>query len=88
MTEHKFKIGQLVDLTLRCDLSSTRYQDRTDDRKRLPWTEDGEFQYEIRSNLEEYNRIAPESELTRTPTLAVALPRARVHGVPPDLYSL
>jgi hypothetical protein len=33
--------------------------------KRLPAAEDGEFQYEIRSNLEEYNRIARESELTR-----------------------
>jgi hypothetical protein len=33
--------------------------------KRLPATQDGEFQYEIRNTLEEYNRVARESELTR-----------------------
>jgi hypothetical protein len=31
----------------------------------LPATQDGEFQYEIRNTLEEYNRVARESELTR-----------------------
>jgi hypothetical protein len=34
--------------------------------KRLPAAEDGEFQYEIRTTLEEYNRVARESDLTRT----------------------
>jgi len=34
--------------------------------KRLPAAEDGEFQYEISNTLEEYNRVARESELTRT----------------------
>jgi hypothetical protein len=33
--------------------------------RRLPATQDGEFQYEIRNTLEEYNRVARESELTR-----------------------
>jgi hypothetical protein len=32
----------------------------------LPAAEDGEFQYEIRNTLEEYNRVARESDLTRT----------------------
>jgi hypothetical protein len=34
--------------------------------KRLPIAEDGEFHYEIRNTLEEYNRVARESDLTRT----------------------
>ena len=33
--------------------------------RRLPATQDGECQYEIRNTLEEYNRVARESELTR-----------------------
>jgi hypothetical protein len=33
--------------------------------RRLPAAEDGECQYEIRNTLEEYNRVARESELTR-----------------------
>jgi hypothetical protein len=33
--------------------------------KRLPAGEDGEFRYQIRSTLEEYDRVARESELVR-----------------------
>ena len=68
MTEHKFKIGQLVYFYPRgarraqLDAAPGAYLIT----KRVPAAKDGEFQYEIRSNLEEYNRIARESELTRT----------------------
>ena len=67
VSEHKFKIGQLVyfhpkrAVRPQLDAVPGPYQIT----KRLPAAEDGEFQYEIRSNLEEYNRIARESELTR-----------------------
>ena len=67
MSEHKYKIGQLVYFQSKeavrpqLDPVPGPYQIT----KRLPAAEDGEFQYEIRSNLEEYNRIARESELTR-----------------------
>ena len=33
--------------------------------KRLPAREDGEFQHQIRSAVEDHNRVARESELTR-----------------------
>jgi hypothetical protein len=65
--QHKFKIGQLV-----------HYHPKKTARFRhegLPWLyqitrllpaiEDGEFQYEIRSTLEEHDRVARESELAR-----------------------
>ena len=67
MTEHKFKIGQLVHFHPKgagwpqVDAAPGPYQIT----KRLPAAEDGEFQYEIMNSLEEYNRIARESELTR-----------------------
>ena len=67
VTEHKFKIGQLVyfhpkaALRPQLDVVPGPYQIT----KRLPAAEDGEFQYEIRNTLEEYNRVARESELTR-----------------------
>jgi hypothetical protein len=67
VTEHKFKIGQLVRFHpkgagwLHVDAAPGPYQIT----KRLPAAEDGEFQYEIRNTLEEYNRIARESDLRR-----------------------
>ena len=66
MTEHKFNIGQLVyfhpkGAVRQLDAVPGPYQIT----KRLPAAEDGEFQYEIRNTLEEYNRVARESELTR-----------------------
>ena len=65
MTKHKFKIGQLVHFyprgAGRIDSAPGQYQIT----KRLPAREDGEFQYEIRSTLEEYDRVARESELVR-----------------------
>ena len=63
----KFKIGQLV-----------YYHPKKTGRLRhegLPWpyqvtrllppTDDGEFQYQIRSTLEEHDRVARERELAR-----------------------
>jgi hypothetical protein len=64
-TEHKFKIGQLVHYYPRkigrasIDLVSGLYQII----KRLP-SPNGEPQYEIRSTLEQHDRVATESELT------------------------
>ena len=68
VTEYKFKIGQLVYFHPKAakrpqlDAVPGPYQIT----KRLPAAEDGEFQYEIRNTLEEYNRVARESDLTRT----------------------
>jgi hypothetical protein len=68
VSDHKFKIGQLVYFqpkgAVRPQLDAVRgpYQIT----KRLPAAEDGEFQYEIRNTLEEYNRVARESDLTLT----------------------
>jgi hypothetical protein len=65
--EHKFKIGQLVyfhpkgAVRFQLDAVPGPYQIT----KRLPAAGDGECQYEIKNTLEEYNRIARESELTR-----------------------
>ena len=67
MTEHKFKIGQLVyfhpkgAVRPQLDAAPGPYLIT----RQLPATEDGERQYEIRNTLEEYNRVARESELTR-----------------------
>ena len=66
MTKQKCKIGQLVYFYAkeagRIDSASGQYQIT----RRLPAGEDGEFRYEIRSTLEEHDRVARESELTRT----------------------
>jgi hypothetical protein len=67
VSENKFKIGQLVYFHPKAaarpqlDAVPGPYQIT----KRRPAAEDGEFQYEIRNTLEEYNRVARESELTR-----------------------
>jgi hypothetical protein len=65
VTEHKFKIGQLVyfhpKVRPQLDVVPGPYLIT----RRLPATQDGECQYEIRNTLEEYNRVARESELTR-----------------------
>ncbi len=66
VTEYKFKIGRLVlfypKQVGRGQLDAARgiYQII----RRLPPAEDGEFQYEIRSDREGHNRVAKESELT------------------------
>jgi hypothetical protein len=66
VTEHKFKIGRLVlfhpkakGLTQLDAARGTYHVIR-----RMPPSEDGEFQYEIRSEREGHNRVAKESELT------------------------
>jgi hypothetical protein len=67
VTEHKFQIGQLVyfhpkrAVRPQFDAKPGPYQIT----KRLPAAEDGECQYEIGNTLEEYNRVARESGLTR-----------------------
>jgi hypothetical protein len=65
VTKHKFTIGQLAYFypkgPRRVDAAPGPYQIT----KRLPAGKDGEFRYEIRSTLEEYDRVAIESELTR-----------------------
>ena len=67
MTEHKFKIGQLVyfhpkrAVRPQLDVVPGPYLIT----RRLPAAEDGECHYEMRNTLEEYNRVARESELTR-----------------------
>jgi hypothetical protein len=67
VTEHKFKISQLVYFHPKraarpqLDAVPGPYQIT----KRLPAAEDCEFQYEIRNTLEDYNLVARESELTR-----------------------
>jgi hypothetical protein len=66
VTEHKFKIGRLVLFHPKgkglpqLDPARGTYQVI----RRMPPAEDGEFQYEIRSNREGHNRVAKESELT------------------------
>ncbi len=65
MTDHKFKIGQLVYFHPKKSNSaagapSGPYQIT----RRLPAV-DGEFQYAIKSAYEDHERIARESELTR-----------------------
>jgi hypothetical protein len=65
VTKHKCKIGQLVHFypkgAGRMDSAPGQYQIT----RRLPAGEDGEFWYEIRSTLEEYDRVATERELSR-----------------------
>jgi hypothetical protein len=64
VTGHKFRIGRLVVLRLgwRSQVGAARRIYHI--IRRLPPAEDGEFQYEIRSNLEGHTRVAKESELT------------------------
>jgi hypothetical protein len=67
VTEHKFRIGQLVYFhpkgtwRSQVDAASGPYQIT----RRLPAAVDGELQYEVRSAVEDHNRVAKESELTR-----------------------
>ena len=67
VTEHKFRIGQLVYFhpkgtgRSQVDAAAGPYQIT----RRLPAADDGEFQYEIRSAVEDHNRVARESELAR-----------------------
>jgi hypothetical protein len=66
VTGYKFKIGRLVLFYPKAkglpplDAAHGTYQII----RRLPPTEDGEFQYEIRSDREGHTRVAKENELT------------------------
>jgi len=68
VTEHKFKIGRRVLFHPKAkglpplDAARGIYQII----RRMPSAEDGEFQYEIRSESEGHTRVAKESELTPT----------------------
>jgi len=64
VTEHKFKIGQLVHFHPKVRPQLDAVPGPYQITKRLPAAEDGEFQYEIRSDLEGYTRVAGENELT------------------------
>jgi hypothetical protein len=58
MTEHKFKIGQLVYLHPNSRIAPYQIT------RPLPEA-DGEFQYAIKSAFEDHERVAHESDLTR-----------------------
>ena len=66
VTEHKFKIGRLVLFHPKAKglprLEAARGVYHV--IRRMPPTGDGEFQYEIRSDLEGHTRVAKENELT------------------------
>jgi hypothetical protein len=66
VTEHKFKIGGRV--LFHPKAKGLQHLDSARGIyhiiRRMPPTEDGEFQYEIRSEREGHNRVAKESELT------------------------
>jgi hypothetical protein len=68
VTEYKFRIGQLVYFhpkrTERSQVHAVAGPSQI--LRRLPAAEDGEFHYEIRSAVEDHNRVARESELTPT----------------------
>jgi hypothetical protein len=64
MTEYKFKIGQLVYFQPK-GAGQSRASGPYQITKRLPAREDGELQYQIRNAVEDHNRVARESELTR-----------------------
>jgi hypothetical protein len=64
VTGHKFKIGRLVVFRLGWRVQVDAARGVFQIIRRLPPTEDGEFQYEIRSDLEEHTRVAGENELT------------------------
>jgi hypothetical protein len=65
VSKHRYKIGQLIyfrpNIVGGIDPAPGPYQIT----RQLPGGEDGEFRYEIRSTLEEYDRVAKENELVR-----------------------
>ena len=65
VNEHKFKIGRHVLFHPKATwLPQQAARGIYHVIRRMPPSEDGEFQYEIRSEREGHNRIAKESELT------------------------
>ena len=64
VTEHKFKIGRLVLFHPKGKRLLDAARGTYHVIRRMPPAEDGEFQYEIRSEREGHNRVAKESELT------------------------
>ena len=64
MAEHKFKIGQVVCFRPKWIMPVNAPSGRYQITRRLP-ARDGEFEYAIRSDYENHERVARESELTR-----------------------
>ena len=63
--EHKFKIGQTVYFRPQKSIAPVDAPSgRCKITRRLP-EKDGEFEYAIRSDYENHDRVARESELTR-----------------------
>lgn len=63
MSQHRFKVGQLVDFApgrVGVPASSAKYTII----KQLPF-EDGQPQYRIKASTENFERVAKESQLTR-----------------------
>ena len=64
MTEHRFKIGQIVYFhPKKSRMQSTAPSVAYQITKRMP-AADGEYQYAIKSMHEQHDRVASESELT------------------------
>ena len=61
MTDHAFKVGQLVDY--RPKLFSGAARGAYEVAQQMPM-EEGEFRYRIRSQHEDHERVARESELS------------------------
>jgi hypothetical protein len=72
VTEHKFKIGQLVyfhpKVRPQLDVVPGPYLIT----RRSPATQDGECQYEIRNTLEEYNRVARKERADARRAVAIS----------------
>jgi hypothetical protein len=64
MTEHKFKIGQLVYLHPNSRIAVGAPSGPYQITRRLPEA-DREFQYAIKSAFEDHERVVSESDLTR-----------------------
>lgn len=62
MTEHKFRVGQLVRLS-RDDVTNTT--DLYQVAHMLPTTPEGELQYRLRGIYEWHERMAVESQISR-----------------------
>ncbi len=58
MSDHKFHVGQSVFLTLEPNAARGAYTVT----KKLP-KRDGEFEYQVRSSYEQYDRVVRETQL-------------------------
>ena len=63
MTEHRFRIGQKVQLT-RGSLNRSAAAGEYQIVRRLPY-ENGEYLYRVKSSREDHERVVKESEIDR-----------------------